>query len=516
VFTVREGGKLDFFDDQAARKTFRLLFRVAGGRLFLLIVLLLGVTFHFACRSAGPDYKKPVVVPPPQWQAQMAEGLTARNSDELLARWWMSLDDPLLQSLIERAIQGNLDLRRATAVVREARARRAVAEAGRFPTLSSAGLTSLRRGSDRMGSSATLGLFSTGFDAGWEMDIFGGVRRSIEAAEASLEASDELLRDVLVSLAAEVAINYVEVRQYQTQLGIAEDNLRLQEDSYRLASQRYEAGLTTRLDVDQARYSVAGTRSRIPALRTKIEQAKNRVAVLMGMNPGELAGELRESGRIPVGPLEIAVGVPADALRRRPDVRRAERVLAARSAGVGVATSARYPRFYLPGAIGYDAITRGNPLALGNLIGSLGSSVFFTIFDAGRIRQNIEVQDAMQEQALVGYESAIIFALEEAENALTAHSEEQLRRRALAEAVEAAQQAVELVQANYAAGLVDFLPVLESQRSLLSFQDQLAQCDGFITTSLIRVYKALGGGWQPLSPSVPISSSQQQRTGQKQ
>jgi outer membrane protein, multidrug efflux system len=474
------------------------------------ISFLIAAPHFLSCRTAGPVYSKPVVVPPPQWQAPMTEGLETRNSDENLSRWWTNFNDPLLHDLIERAIRGNLDLRRATAVVREARARRAVAEADRFPTLSSSGLTSFRRGSDRMGSAAMLGLFSTGFDAGWEVDVFGGVRRSIEAAEASLEASDEILRDVLVSLAAEVAINYVEMRQYQTQLLIAEDNLRLQEESLRLANRRYEAGLTTRLDVDQARYSVAGTRSRIPVLRVRMEQAKNRLAVLLGLNPGELSEELRQAGLVPVGPMEIAVGVPADALRRRPDVRRAERVLAVRTATVGVATSARYPRFYLPGAIGYDAITRGNPLAWGNLIGSLGSSVFFTIFDAGRIRQNIQVQDAMQEQALTAYETTIIFALEETENALNAYSEEQVRRRALVEAAEAAQQAVELVQANYSAGLVDFLPVLESQRSLLAFQDQLAQSDGSIATGLIRIYKALGGGWTPIQPHAGATSSQPQ------
>ncbi len=431
----------------------------------------------------------------------MSEGLRATEaSDDSLAQWWSALQDPTLQSLIDRAMKGNLDLRRATAVVREARARRGIVDADRFPTVTTSGIIGFQRGSDRMGKAANFGLFSAGFDAGWEIDVFGRVRRSIEAADANLEATQELLRDTLVSLLAEVAINYVEVRRYQAQLAIAEKNLKVQEDSYKLASERFAAGLTTRLDVDQASYSVADTKSRIPALRIRLEQAKNRLAVLLGENPGTLSEALKGDGKIPVGPVEIAVGVPADTLRRRPDVRQAERILAARTAAVGVATAAKYPRFSLAGTIGYEMITKGNPLSLGNVVGSLGGSALHTVFDASRIRQNIEVQNALQEQALVDYESAILLALEEVENALIAYADEQLRRRSLLDASEAAGKALELVRTNYAAGLVDFQPVLESQRSLLSFQDQLAQSAAAVTSNLIRLYKALGGGWTTVPP----------------
>ncbi len=264
----------------------------------------------------------------------MNEGLNpAPLADESLAQWWTTLHDPVLESLIQRAIQGNLDLRRAEAAVREARARRGIANTERFPTVTASALAGFSRGSNRMGTAADLGLFSTRFDAGWELDVFGRVRRSIEVADANLEASQEFVRDVLVSLLAEVAINYVEVRQFQTQLTIAEDNLRIQEDSLRLARERYNAGLTARLDVEQAEYSVAGSRSRIPTLRINMEQAKNRLAVLLGANPGVLSGELALAGKIPVGPAQMAVGVPADMLRRRPDVRRAERVLGGSNGG---------------------------------------------------------------------------------------------------------------------------------------------------------------------------------------
>jgi len=418
------------------------------------------------------------------------------------------LGDPTLESLMDRAVRGNLDLRRAMAVVREARARRGIADADRFPTVTGAGLTGFQRGSNRMGEAAMGGLFSLGFDAGWEVDVFGRVKRSIEAADATLEVTEEVLRNTLVSLLAEVALNYVEIRQYQRQLFVAENNLKVQDDIYQLASRLYEAGLTSRIDVDQAEYSVASTRSVIPALRILLEQAKNRLAVLLGGNPGTLSDELKEFAPIPVGPVEVAVGIPAEALRRRPDVRRAERTLAAQTALVGVATAAKYPQFALSGTIGYEAITKGNPLSLGNLVGSILGSAFYTIFDADRIRQQIEVQNARQEQALIDYESIILEALREVEDALIAYVDEQVRRQSLVEAGDAAERALDLVRTNYAAGLIDFQPVLESQRSLLILQDQLARSDGAVTSNLIRLYKALGGGWMQVPPQPAPPSTQ--------
>jgi len=475
--------------------------------LFTLLILLCALG---ACRPAGPDYHKPVIVTPPAWNARLDEGLKSGNpSDESLGSWWTSLHDPILQHLVERAIQGNLDLRQATAVIREARARRGIVAADRFPTVTADGRVGYQRTSDRMGHSVDVGLFGVGFDAAWEMDVFGRTKRAIESADASLEATEESLRETLVSLVAEVALNYVELRQNQRQLQIAEENLRLQEDTLRLARERFEAGLTTRLDVDQAQYTVSQTRSRIPPLRVGIEQAKNRLSVLLGEPPGGLSGQLDTTAPIPVGPPEIVVGVPAEALRRRPDVRRAERMLAAQTAAVGVATASKYPQFALYGSIGYEAITQGNPLSLGNLIGSLGASAFQVLFDAGRIRQTIEVQNALQEQALLDYESVILLALEESENAMTAYADEQVRRRDLIAASESAQRAVTLVRENYAAGLVDFLGVLESQRALLTFQDQIAQSDGAITSHLIRLYKALGGGWKPMSASPAAANPTQ-------
>jgi NodT family efflux transporter outer membrane factor (OMF) lipoprotein len=451
--------------------------------------------------TVGPDYVPPEMAARPQWNAELKSGLTAGPMDtQTLTAWWTTLNDPVLTSLIERAATGNLDLLQARARVREARARRGISKADRFPTLEATGSASRSRSSEKAGSGTTRELYAAGFDAGWELDLFGGIRRSVEAAEAEMRASEEDLRDVLVSLLAEVGLNYVEVRSFQTRLLIAEANLEAQAETYDITRWRFEAGLTSQLDVEQAKYSLEQTRSQLPALKTGLEQAENRLAVLLGQDPGCLKNELAEYEAIPVTPLEIAVGVPADTLRRRPDVRRAERRLAAQTAQVGVATAQFYPRISLIGSIGLEALSLGNLFSSGTRTSAIGSNIGWTIFDAGRIRQNVEVQTALQEQALIQYEAAVLTALEDVENALIAYADEQARRQSLVEATQAAQRAVELAQSQYLSGLIDFQVMLEAQRSLLSLQDQLAASDGEVTSNLIGLYKALGGGWTSMAP----------------
>ncbi len=321
----------------------------------------------------------------------------------------------------------------------------------------------------------------------------------MEAAGADLQASQEDLRNVLVSLLAEVALNYLDVRTFQVRLAVAEANLEAQSETYQLTQWRYEAGLSDELAVQQARYNLESTRSQIPTLRTGLEEAMNRIAVLLGEQPGKVHTELEKREPIPVPPLKVAVGVPADLLRRRPDVRQAERQLAAQTARIGVATADLYPKFTLSGSIGLEALSLSNRPPAGLTL-SGGPQITWAIFKAGAIRQNIEVQSALQEQALIQYEAAVLGALEEVENALVAYAEEQRRRDDLREATEAAQKAVDLAQHKYQAGLTDFNNVLDAQRSLLSFQEQLAQSDGTVTSNLVRLYKALGGGWTSMAP----------------
>ena len=472
----------------------------------IIIDFLLGSITLFAalilsgCAAVGPDYLPPDPTVLPAWHTPLEGGLTPGDMDpRMLTNWWTTLNDPELSSLIERAVAGNLDLKKAGAKVREARARRGISRADLFPTLDATGSATRSRGSEETGGGNTRELYAAGFDAGWEVDIFGGLRRSMEEAAANLQASREGLRDVLVSLVSEVALNYVEARTYQARLAVAEANLKAQQETCELTRWRYEAGLSDELALEQARYNLESTRSQIPTLRSGLEEAKNRLAVLLGERPGMIHTELEERKPIPVTPLEIAVGVPADTLRRRPDIRKAERELAAQTARIGVATADLYPRFTLKGSIGLEALSPGNWISYGSRSSSIGPRVSWAVFDAGAIRKNIEVQSALQEQALIQYETALLSALEEVENALVAYANEQVRRQSLLEASQAAQRAAKLARDRYAAGLIDFQVVLDAERSLLSLQSQLAESDGKVTSNLIALYKALGGGWTALT-----------------
>lgn len=455
------------------------------------------------CAAVGPDYVPPEISAPKDWNTTLSGGLTGETVDpRTLAAWWSTFNDPVLSKLMDSAVTGNLDLRQAQARVREARARRGIAEANRFPTINADGSVSKNRSSKETGTGAENNLFIAGFDAGWELDVFGRVRRSVEAAGAALQASQEGLHDVMVSLLAEVALNYVEVRSYQTRLSIAEANKKAQEQTYAMTVTRSETGLTSNLDVEQARYNLEETRAQIPPLLIGLEQTKNRLAVLLGENPGALRDELAARQDIPIPPPEIAVGVPADVLRRRPDVRRAEREFAAQTAAIGVAAAELYPRFTLSGSIGLEALSLDNLLKTGSRTYGIGPSFAWNIFDGGRIRQNIEVRNAIQEQALINYEASVLAALTDVENALIAYADEQLRQRSLVQAAQAAQRAVNLAEEQYRSGLTDFQNVLNGQRALLSLQNQLALSKGGVTSNLIGLYKALGGGWTPVSLPV--------------
>lgn len=454
------------------------------------------------CTTVGPAYVAPEPGAPPAWQAELAEGVSAaREEPAALGRWWATLDDPMLAQLVERAVAGNLELRQAEARLREARARRRRAEAGLFPSLDASGSVDRRRSSEETGAGVTTTLYSAAFDASWELDLFGGTRRAVEAATASVQASEEDLRDVLVSLLGEVAQNYVDVRTFQARIAIAERNRDVQQETYDIARFRFEAGLVTQLDVEQARYNLEQTRAQIPTLKAGLAQAEHRLAVLLGGMPGSLGRELAATAAIPAVPASVAVGVPADMLRRRPDVRRAERQLAAQTAQVGVATAALYPGFSLVGSVGLEALSFSNLFTAAARTAALGASGLWTVFDAGRLRANVRIESALQEQALLAYESAVRVALEDTENALVAFGQEQIRRSALQAGTAAAERAAVLARQQYESGLLDFQSVLDAQRTLLSLQDQLAASDGAVTSNLIALYKALGGGWTPTAGS---------------
>lgn len=474
------------------------------GRPFNIAAALLiawGLMLLASCAPVGPNYVPPKPKAPPAWNSSIKKGLTTDQPDaKTLAKWWQTLGDPILSRLITQAVQDNLQLKQAYARVRQARALRGVSQAGLFPTVDATGLAEASRAGESVAKGRSDRYYAAGFDAGWEIDVFGGVRRSIEAAEADLQASQANLRDVLVSLVAEVALNYVDVRTYQARLAVARANLESQEKTYGFIRSRHQAGLTNKLALEQARYNLENTRSRIPVLETGRQGALNRLAVLLGKAPGRVHARLARPRPVPVPPLTVAVGVPAEALRRRPDIRRAERQLAAQSARVGVAVADLYPKFRLAGSIGLEAVQAGDLFKTGSLFWGFLPSVSWNLFDAGAIRRRIEAQSAVQEEALLAYEAAVLGALEEVENALTSYAQEQLRRQNLREAVAAAKEAEALSQNLFLAGLINFDSVLDAQRSLNTFQDQLALSDGAVTSRLISLYKALGGGWAALAP----------------
>jgi NodT family efflux transporter outer membrane factor (OMF) lipoprotein len=472
-------------------------FKMPNGSRMLAAALCSVLLLFTGCMTVGPDYVRPDIIVPEKWSSPLQQGLSA-GQPEMMADWWSALHDPLLTDLIQRAIAGNPDLQKAKARVRESRARRGVSRADLFPFLNSTASMSKRRGSEDTGLGTETDLYDAGFDASWEIDLFGGVRRSVEAAGAELEASKEDLRDVLVSLISEVALNYVDHRSFQNRLSIAEANLDAQTETYDITHWRFIAGLTSQLDVEQAKYNLEQTRSQIPALRTGLEQAANRLAVLLGQNPGSLRNELAEHRPVPVPPVEIAVGIPADVLRNRPDIRRDERKLAAQTADIGVATADLYPKLKLSGSIGLEALTFNNLFLYGSRTYGMSPAFSWSLFEGGRIRNNIEVQNALQEQAMIQYEQTVNNALEEVENALVTYAEDQNRMHALADASAAAQRAVDLAQSQYSSGVIDFQTLLTAQRALLSLQDQLAVSRADVTSSLIRLYKSLGGGWKAM------------------
>jgi len=469
------------------------------------------VLVFIGCAAVGPDYVPVEPEAQEKWHTELQGGLTGDQlNPEILAHWWSTLNDPQLSSLEERAVKGNLELIEARARIREARALRGISKANLFPTVDGGGSVTERRFSENSNTGDRNTLYAAGFDAGWELDIFGGVRRSVEAAQANLEATQEDLHDVLVSLLAEVALNYVEVRAFQARLEVTEANIKTQQEGYELNQSRYEAGIIDELAVQESLRILESSRSQIPALDTGLEAAKNRLAVLLGEQPGNLHEELAARRPIPGLPLTVAVGIPAETLRRRPDIRRAERFLAAQTARIGVATADLYPKFRLFGTIGLESISASEFFEYASRAWGFGPSISWNIFDAGAIRQNIEVQTARQEQALIQYESAVLRAQEEVENVLVAYAKEQQRREYLTKAEAAAGRATLLAQDQYKAGLVDFNNVLDAQRALLILQDQLAQSEGTVTSNLVRLYKALGGGWTSLKPAADSSNQVEQ------
>lgn len=455
------------------------------------------------CASVGPDYVAPQIAPPAAWhRTHAATGIGASDPTEL-ARWWTMLGDATLTDLVGLALTANADLRSAQARLREVRARRDLAQANRAPTLGGSANASRSRSSEETGSGRTTEHFRAGIDASWEADLFGARRRSIEAAEADLEASAANLQATQVTLVAEVALNYIDLRAYQSRLDVARRNLAAQAEIAQLTDWRAQAGLVSALEAEQARAILEQTRAQVPTLESLLAQTQDRIAVLLATSPGALPVGLLDAAPIPSPQARVAVGIPADVLRQRPDVQAAERRVAAETARIGQSAAARYPDLTLSGSIGLEALTLGALGATSAVAHSIVAGVSGVLFDGGRIARQVEAQEAVRDQAALAYEKAVLTALQEVESALAAVQQTRARERILGDAVAAARNAALYATQRYRSGIIDFQAVLDTQRTVLSVEDALVSTRADASAAIVRLYKALGGGWTPTAAAQP-------------
>lgn len=463
------------------------------------ILLLLTVALPLQACVVGPNYAPPAPASLGVPGSYATPAPAAQPAD--LSAWWTSFNDPLLTSIVDRARSGNLDIAQAVARLRQAREALVQAGAGRLPTVSgSAGYN--RALLDNVGNRDNLSL---GADASYQVDLFGGVTRGIEASRATYAASGFDLATVQTSIAAEAARNYILARQAQANLAIARNSLGIQDDNLEISGFRVQAGLVSSLDVEQSRAQRAQTAATIPSLEQNYQAAVNRLGVLTGQAPGALKAELEATAPIPAGPDAIAVGIPADTLRQRPDVRAAERQLAAATAQIGVAKAKLYPALNISGSIGTAAASFGGLASV--VTGSLFAGLSQLIFDGGRTRSQVRSQEAAAEGAFANYKQVVLTSLEDVENALTALRSARERQAQFAIALDAANNSAILSRSQYRAGLTDITTLNTNESALLSAQNGLSNAKADRATALVQLYLALGGGWDsnivPQAPQAP-------------
>jgi multidrug efflux system outer membrane protein len=430
----------------------------------------------------------PQVAVPAQWSAAAPAA-----SPTVLANWWQRYDDPLLTQLVTQALQANTSVRSAQAALAQARALRDVQGARLGPSVGAS--VSAQR--SKSGDAPAGSRYQAGFDASWEPDVFGGQRAGVNAAEAEAEASRASLADTQVSVAAEVAVTYVQLRGLQARLDIARRNLAAQQETLQITDWRVQAGLATSLELSQARTNTEQTRAQIPSLETSVAQTGHALAVLTGQAPTALQAQLAQATAVPVPAGDLALSIPAQTLRQRPDIRIAEQQITAALARVSQAEAARYPSFNLSGSVGLSALALSGLTGGGSVVSALLGSVSVPLFDGGAAKAQVRSQEAALEQARVNYQAVVLNALQEVEDALVALRGNRERLQRLQSASESAEQAALIANQRYSSGLVDFQTVLDTQRSLLSTQDSLASTQAELSADHVRLYKALGGGWVP-------------------
>jgi NodT family efflux transporter outer membrane factor (OMF) lipoprotein len=479
--------------------------------------LIFGLVLSFALLltgcAVGPDYIKPEAPEPQKWLEEKDPLIKSEPAD--FGRWWTVFNDPVLDTLVEMASQQNLSLRIAGIRILEARAQLGIATGNLYPQSQAVGGNYTHTDVSKNASNSQPGAdfhydnMDLGFDAAWELDFWGKFRRAVQSDMGKLEASIANYDDILVTLTAEVARTYIFIRTLEERLAIAIENVKIQEQSLKITETRFNEGDVTELDVQQARALLRDTQATIPRIQADLRQSKNGLAILLGMLPGELKDILEAPKLIPAVPAEISVGVPSELLRRRPDIRLAERQLSAQSALIGVAKADLYPHFSLFGSIGLqvsnaDVTAAGYPggSSFGDLwnsdsIAFFGGAGFsWNILNYGRIKNRVRVQDARFQQLVVNYQNKVLKAAQETEDAMVAFLRSQDEVKFLSESVQAATRSVDLSMIQYREGLVDYQRVLDTQRFQTQEQDLLTQTKGSVVLNFIAVFKALGGGWQ--------------------
>ena len=471
------------------------------------------------CTATGPDFAPPDPMlpgvsffgkPEPAAAAQLA----ASDHFEVDPKWWAAFRDPVLTSLAERAVAANLDVSSATLRLAQSRFERGVTAAAAFPALngnasyqrelfSQNGVLSLVKPFAPASTPFVIppiSIWQTGFDASWEIDIWGRVRRQVEAADAQVEVSEFQRRHTLVSTLAELARDYIELRGTQTQITITKANLESSREILQWTKTRAEKGLTTELDVENAAAQVEAVRARLPTLEDQESVEINALSLILDEPPGALRGELARAKPIPPAPPHVPLGIPSELARRRPDIRQAEAQLHAATATIGVAVADFYPRVTFNGNVEFNALDLKNLWKGSSLQYVVGPSLSLPIFQGGRLKSTLELREAQQQEAAIAYHKTVLQAWHEVVNALVACRTEQARRARLKAQTDHSRRALALARVRYANGVAEFLTVLDAERTMLQAELQYAQSTAAVSTNLVQLYKALGGGWEQTFP----------------
>lgn len=447
-----------------------------------------------AC-AVGPDYEEPQSNFVERW---FAPDTTHVSQEPITLEWWGVFKDPLLENYIEQAADNNKDVKIAIANLRRARALHSEEKAAFLPQIGSAASVGRSKSSDNLaanGDGQTRNLYDAGFDASWELDIFGGNRRASEAASARTGSAIADYQGVMLSTLSEVARNYYEARGLQKRIAIISNNADLQQKTFEVIKARQSVGEASEFDLSRARGEYQLTRARVPNLRAELNASIFTLSILLGQAPEALLDEMQKVKPLPTPPDVVPVGLRSEILRRRPDVRMAERDLAAEVADIGVETAELFPKFFLTGDVGSQARVFGDLFSAAGGLWSLGSLVQWSVFEGGAIRARIDAQEAMSEAALASYEKTVLEALGDAETALTMYGQELETRKRLDAGVQSRRKSVRLAKELFDAGETDYLAVLDSERELTSSEDDLVTSETRSITKLIALYTALGGGW---------------------